>query len=172
MTALVLVGLEGGEPFDAPGPLAEDGQLVFLVDASSDVPGAFARRQKDVRTALDRNGKIIFLLGPKVAEGLATQFGCWIRAKIGLDIVPWTEARDIEPAIVADGHGNAAIRFFSGDLPIRSDTARLRAVSRVGRCSLSIGLRRRHSRAGTERAPRNNRGRATRTPRLSARLPP
>jgi hypothetical protein len=117
MSAFVFVGLDGGEPFDALGPLAEDGQLVFLVDASSDVPGAFARRQKDVRTALDRNGKIIFLLGPKVAEGLATQFGCWIRAKIGLDIVPWTEARDIEPAIVAGGHGDAAIRFFSGDLP-------------------------------------------------------
>jgi hypothetical protein len=117
MSSLVLVGCDGGEPFDAPGQLPDEGQLVFLLDASTDAPGAFARRQHDVRNALDRNGTIIFLLGSRIAGGLATQFGCWIRAKIGLDIVPWTEPREIEPALVAGGRGNAAIRFFSGDLP-------------------------------------------------------
>jgi len=117
MTASVLVGLDGGEPFDTPGPLAGCEPLVFLLDSSSDAPEAFSRRQRDVRNALDGNGEIVFLLGPRVAEGLATQFGCWIRAKIGLDIVPWAEPRDIEPTMVDGGRGNAEIRFFAGDLP-------------------------------------------------------
>ncbi len=121
MSSLVLVGCDGGEPFDTPGQLPDEGQLVFLLDASTDAPGAFARRQHDVRNALDRKGTIIFLLGPRIAAGLATQFGCWIRAKIGLDIVPWTEARDIERALVA-GRGTAGIRFFSGDLPSGATT--------------------------------------------------
>jgi hypothetical protein len=116
MSSLVLVGCDGGEPFDAPGQLPDGAQLVFLLDASTDAPGAFGRRQRDVRNALDGGGTIVFLLGPRIREGLATQFGCWIRAKIGLDILPWTHVGDVKPAAVAGG-GNATIRFFSGDLP-------------------------------------------------------
>jgi hypothetical protein len=117
MNSLVLVGCEGGEPFDTPDQLPDGAQLVFLLDASTDAPGAFGRRQRDVRNALDGEGTITFLLGPRIREGLATQFGCWIRAKIGLDIVPWTQPEDVKPAVVASGRGNATIRFFAGDLP-------------------------------------------------------
>jgi len=108
----ILVGVPGGEPFAARGVLPCADVLAVLVDSSVDVSGAFARRQHDLREALARDGTVVLLIGPRIAEGLGTQFGCWVRAKIGLDILPWLDGRPL-----ADGRvGYAALRFF-GDPP-------------------------------------------------------
>jgi hypothetical protein len=84
----VAVGIEGGEEFATAADLRPSETLILLIDAAEDVPGAFGRRQNDVRAALDGDGALVLLAGPRIADGLATQFGCWIRAKVGLDILP------------------------------------------------------------------------------------
>jgi hypothetical protein len=91
--------------------------LVVLVDSAVDADGAFGRRQNDLRSALDADGTVVLLVGPRIADGLATQFGCWIRAKVGLDILPWPE-----PRTLADGgEAYAEVRFF-GSPPASAET--------------------------------------------------
>jgi hypothetical protein len=112
-TSTIAVGLAGGEDFAAEQSCRPSGALVLLLDSAVDADGAFGRRQNDLRAALDGSGKVLLLVGPRIAEGLATQFGVWIRAKIGADIVPFQEPRELE-------NGNrayAAVRFFGRDLP-------------------------------------------------------
>ncbi len=109
----ISIGLAGGEDFAAAEQLRPNNALVLLLDAAADVDGAFGRRQNDLRAALDGDGTVVLLIGPRIAAGLATQFGCWIRAKIGLDILPWPEPRELD----SDGEAYAAVRFFAGDLP-------------------------------------------------------
>lgn len=114
MTASTIsIGLSGGEDFAAAEQLRPNDALVLLLDAAEDVDGAFGRRQNDLRAALDGDGTVVLLIGPRIAAGLATQFGCWIRAKLGIDILPWTQPRELEQG----GEAYAAVRFFAGDLP-------------------------------------------------------
>ena len=89
----------------------------MLIDASEDVSGAFGRRQNDVRAALDGDGALVLLVGPRIAAGLATQFGCWIRAKVGLDILPWHQRR----VAAEGGQAHAEIKFF-GEAPPSAET--------------------------------------------------
>src|ERR1044072_3509074 len=91
----VAVGIEGGEEFGTAADLRPSETLILLIDAAEDVPGAFGRRQNDVRAALDADRALVLLVGPCIADGLATQFGCWIRAKVGLDILPWDQPRSV-----------------------------------------------------------------------------
>lgn len=132
----IVVGAPGGEPFAARGALPPADVLAVLVDSSVDTHGAFRRRQHDVREALERDGTVVLLVGPRIAEGLGTQFGCWVRAKIGLDIMPWFDGRPM-----VDGRvGYAALRFF-GDPPrgatelARSRECLLAGVRFPGDCS-------------------------------------
>jgi hypothetical protein len=113
----VAIGIEGGEEFATAVNLRPSEALILLIDAAEDVPGAFARRQNDVRAALDGDGALILLVGPRIADGLATQFGCWIRAKVGLDILPWNQPR----ALAESGQAHAEIRFF-GEAPESAET--------------------------------------------------
>jgi hypothetical protein len=114
MTASTIsIGLPGGEDFAADEQLRPTERLVMLLDAAVDSDGAFGRRQNDLRAALDGNGTVVLLIGPEVAAGLATQFGCWIRAKVGVDIIPWAEPRELAQG----GESHAALRFFAGGLP-------------------------------------------------------
>jgi hypothetical protein len=112
-SSLVSIGLEGSSAFDTAGQLRPRDALVLLLDAAADVDGAFGRRQSDLRAALDGDGTLLLLIGPRIADGLATQFGCWIRAKIGVDVLPWSEARELE----GGGRAYATVRFFAGELP-------------------------------------------------------
>jgi hypothetical protein len=117
-TSTISVGVAGGEDFAAERPLRPE-TLVLLLDSAVDVEGAFGRRQNDLRAALDGDGTAVLLAGPRIAEGLATQFGVWIRAKIGADILPFPEPRGL-----ADGkRAYAAVRFFSGRLPEGTERA-------------------------------------------------
>jgi hypothetical protein len=126
MTASTIsIGLAGGEDFAAAESFRPSDTLVVLLDAATDAPGAFGRRQNDLRAALDGDGTVVLLIGPRIATGLATQFGCWIRAKVGLDILPWLEARELE----SGGASYAAVRFFGDRTP---DGARPLARSRDG----------------------------------------
>ena len=75
--ATVAVGIEGGEEFATAADLRPSETLILLIDAAEDVPGAFGRRQNDVRAALDGDRTLVLLVGPRIADGLATQFGCW-----------------------------------------------------------------------------------------------
>ena len=104
----IAVGIEGGEDFAAEAHIRPRDALVLLLDSAVDVDGAFGRRQNDLRAALDGDGTVVLLAGPRIAEGLATQFGCWIRAKVGLDILPWDEPR----ALADGGEAYAEVRFF------------------------------------------------------------
>jgi len=114
MTASTIsIGLTGGEDFAAPGQLRPSKALVLLLDAAADLDGAFGRRQNDVRAALDGDRTVVVLIGPRIAAGLATQFGCWLRAKVGVDILPWGRPREREQG----GEAYATVRFFGGDLP-------------------------------------------------------
>ena len=114
MTAsTVSIGLAGGEDFATPEPLRPDDALVLLLDAAGDTDGAFGRRQNDLRAALDGDSTVVLLMGPRIAEGLETQFGCWIRAKVGLNILAWPEPRELDQG----GKAYAAVRFFAGDPP-------------------------------------------------------
>jgi hypothetical protein len=113
----VAVGIEGGEEFGTAADLRPSETLILLIDAAEDVPGAFGRRQNDVRAALDGDGALVLLVGPCIADGLATQFGCWIRAKVGLDILPWAQPR----ALAESGQAHAEIRFF-GEAPPSAET--------------------------------------------------
>jgi hypothetical protein len=113
----ISIGVAGGEDFAAPEPLRPSEALVLLLDSSVDAEGAFGRRQNDIRAALDGDGELVVLIGPRIADGLATQFGVWIRAKIGVDILPFDGPRKL-----ADGTGAyAAVRFFAGSLPTNAD---------------------------------------------------
>jgi hypothetical protein len=112
-TATISIGLAGGEKFDAEQSLRPSRALVLLLDSAVDTEGAFGRRQNDLRAALDGSGKVLLLVGPGIAMGLATQFGVWIRAKIGADILPFQEPRELENG----NHAYAAVRFFGRDLP-------------------------------------------------------
>jgi hypothetical protein len=112
-TSTIAIGIAGGEDFTAERPLRPRRALALLLDSSVDADGAFGRRQNDVRAALDGDGTLLLLVGPGIADGLATQFGVWIRAKIGADILPFPEPRELE-------NGNrayAAVRFFAGGIP-------------------------------------------------------
>jgi hypothetical protein len=114
MTASTIsFGLAGGEDFASAGQLRPAETLEILLDAAVDTDGAFGRRQNDLRAALDGNSVVVLLIGPEIAAGLATQFGCWIRAKVGVDILPWAEPRALEQG----GEGHAAVRFFGGRVP-------------------------------------------------------
>ena len=109
----IAIGVEGGEDFTAADQLRPSEALIVLLDAAVDADGAFGRRQNDLRRALDSDATVVLLVGPRIAEGLATQFGCWIRAKVGLDILPWPEPRE-----QADGReAYAQIRFFGSPPP-------------------------------------------------------
>ena len=113
----VAVGIDGGEEFSTTADLRPSETLILLIDAAEDVPGAFGRRQNDVRAALDGDGALVLLVGPRIAGGLATQFGCWIRAKVGLDILPWDQ-----PRVAAEGgQVHAEVRFF-GEAPPSAET--------------------------------------------------
>ena len=126
MTASTIsIGLTGGEDFAVADQLRPSKALVLLLDTAADVDGAFGRRQNDLRAALDGDGMVVLLIGPRIAEGLATQFGCWIRAKVGVDILPWARPHELEQG----GEAYAAVRFFAGDLP---DGAQPVARSRDG----------------------------------------
>ena len=126
MTASTIsIGVSGGEDFAASEQLRPSNTLVLLLDAAADLDGAFGRRQNDLRAALDGNGTVVLLIGPRIATGLATQFGCWIRAKIGVDVLPWAQPQELEHG----GQAYAAVRFFTGDLP---DGAKQVAQSRDG----------------------------------------
>ena len=116
-TATVTVGIEGGEEFATAAELRPSEALILLIDSAEDVPGAFGRRQNDVRAALDGDAALVLLVGPRIADGLATQFGCWIRAKVGPDILPWDQPR----AIAEGGEAHAEIRFF-GEAPQSTET--------------------------------------------------
>jgi hypothetical protein len=109
----ISIGLEGGEDFAAAEQLRPSETLVLLLDASADVDGAFGRRQNDLRAALDGSGRVLLLIGPKISAGLATQFGCWIRAKVGVDIVPFPAPRRLDSGREA----YASVRFFARNLP-------------------------------------------------------
>jgi len=114
MTAsTIAIGLPGGEDFAAAVDLRPSKALVLLLDAAVDTDGAFGHRQNDLRAALDGDGTVVLLLGPRIAAGLATQFGCWIRAKVGVDILPWAQPGELE----GGGEAHAAVRFFAGTLP-------------------------------------------------------
>jgi hypothetical protein len=110
---VIAIGLPGGEDFATEAPVRPSDALVVLLDAATDAPGAFGRRQNDLRAALDGDGTVVVLIGPRVALGLATQFGCWIRAKVGLDILPWAEPHELETG----GEAYAAVRFFAEKAP-------------------------------------------------------
>jgi hypothetical protein len=112
-TSTITIGLAGGEDFTADRPLRPSRALVLLLDSAVDAEGAFGRRQNDLRAALDGDGKVLLLVGPGIAEGLATQFGVWIRAKIGADILPFPEPHELENGSEA----YASVRFFAGNLP-------------------------------------------------------
>ena len=124
-TSTISIGLAGGEDFAAPEQLRPSGALVLLLDSAVDADGAFGRRQNDLRAALDGDGTVLLLIGPRIAAGLATQFGVWIRAKIGVDILPFTEPRELENG----NNAYAALRFFGGSLP---ESAQQIARSRGG----------------------------------------
>jgi hypothetical protein len=115
--SMVAVGIEGGEEFATAADLRPSETLILLIDAAEDLPGAFGRRQNDVRAALDGDGAVVLLVGPRIAEGLATQFGCWIRAKVGLDILPLDQPR----TLAEGGQAHAEIRFF-GEAPPSAET--------------------------------------------------
>jgi hypothetical protein len=126
---MIAIGLPGGEDFAADKPLRPDDALVVLLDAANDAEGAFGRRQNDLRAALDGDGMVVLLIGPGIAAGLATQFGCWIRAKVGLDVLPWEEARELETG----GEAYAAVRFFAAQPPAGArDVARTREGELAG----------------------------------------
>ena len=112
----IAIGVDG-EDFAAEDQLRPRDALILLLDSSVDADGAFGRRQNDLRAALDGEATVVLLVGPRIAQGLATQFGCWIRAKVGLDILPWPE-----PRTLADGgKAYAQIRFF-GSPPAGAET--------------------------------------------------
>jgi hypothetical protein len=114
MTASTIsIGLAGGEDFASAERLRPTKTLVMLLDAAADSDGAFGRRQNDLRAALDGDGAVVLLIGPGIADGLATQFGCWIRAKVGVDILPWAEPHELDQG----GAGHATVRFFGGRVP-------------------------------------------------------
>jgi hypothetical protein len=115
--ATIAIGIEGGEEFAAADDLRPSETLILLIDSAKDVAGAFGRRQNDVRAALDGDGALVLLAGPRIADGLATQFGCWIRAKVGLDILPWDQPRSLNEG----GEAHARMRFF-GDTPESAET--------------------------------------------------
>jgi len=124
MTASTIsIGLAGGEDFAAAEQLRPSKSLVLLLDAATDGDGAFGRRQNDLRAALDGDATVVLLIGPRIAAGLATQFGCWIRAKIGVDVLPWAQPRELEQG----GEAYATVRFFA-----ENAQARLIARSRDG----------------------------------------
>jgi hypothetical protein len=112
--------VDGGEDFAAADQLRPSETLILLLDSAVDADGAFGRRQNDLRAALDADGTVVLLVGPRIAEGLATQFGCWIRAKVGLDILPWPEPR----ARADGGEAYAQIRFFGSPPPSAVTIAR------------------------------------------------
>jgi hypothetical protein len=126
-----LIGIPGGEDFASERRLRPSRALVLLLDSSVDTEGAFGRRQNDLRAALDGDVNVMLLIGPGIADGLATQFGVWVRAKIGADILPFAEPRALESGDVA----YAAVRFFSGRVPegaqriVRTDHGELVGVS-------------------------------------------
>ncbi len=114
MTApTIAIGLEGGEDFVADEQSPPSEALVMLLDSAADGDGAFGRRQNDLRAALSADGTVVLLIGPGISTGLATQFGCWIRTKVGIDILPWSQSHELEQ----DSEGYAAVRFFAGGLP-------------------------------------------------------
>jgi hypothetical protein len=157
MTASTIsIGLAGGEDFTAAEQLRPSNALVMLLDAAADVDGAFGRRQNDLRAALDGAGTVVLLIGPRIATGLATQFGCWIRAKVGVDILPWAQPRQLEQG----GEAYAAVRFFAGDLP---DGAQQVARSRDGELA---GVRFRGGAAKIVLAPADERLTAADVPAL------
>ncbi len=161
MTAsMISIGLTGGEEFAAAEQLRPGKTLVLLLDAAADVDGAFGRRQNDLRAALDGDGRIVLLVGPRIAAGLATQFGCWIRAKVGLDILPWARPEELEQG----GEAYATVRFFAGDLP---DDAQPVALSRGGELA---GVRFRGGAAEIILAPAPERLTAADVPALLERL--
>ncbi len=104
----IAIGIAGGAEFAATDELRPSDALLFSLDSAVDVAGAFGRRQNDVRAALDGEGALLLLVGPRIAEGLATQFGCWIRAKVGLDLLPWEQPR----VLAEGGEAYAEVRFF------------------------------------------------------------
>lgn len=112
-TETTSIGVAGGEDFATEQSLRPSRALVILLDSAVDAPGAFGRRQNDLRAALDGDGTVLLLIGPRIADGLATQFGVWVRAKIGADILPFQEPRVLESGNMA----YAAVRFFAGSLP-------------------------------------------------------
>src|ERR1044072_1387910 len=93
--ATIAIGIEGGEEFAAVDDLCPSDSLIVLIASAKDVGRACGRRQNDVRAALDGDGALVLLAGPRIADGLATQFGCWIRAKVGVDILPWDQPRSV-----------------------------------------------------------------------------
>jgi hypothetical protein len=109
----ISIGVAGGEDFAAERSLRPSRALVILLDSAVDAPGAFGRRQNDLRAALDGDGTFLLLIGPRIADGLATQFGVWVRAKIGADVLPFQEPRLMENGNTA----YASVRFFAGSLP-------------------------------------------------------
>jgi hypothetical protein len=158
---VIAVGLPGGEDFAADRPLRPEDALVLLLDAANDAEDAFGRRQNDLRAALDGDGVVILLIGPRIAEGLATQFGCWIRAKVGLDILPWEEPRELETG----GQAHAAVRFFAAQPP-----AGARDVARTRDGDLA-GVRFRGDAAEIVLAPGSEELTAAEVPTLLERLP-
>lgn len=115
--ATVAIGIDSGEEFAATEDFRPSETLILLIDSAEDVPGSFGRRQDDVRAALDGDKALVLVVGPRIADGLATQFGCWIRAKVGLDILPWDQPR----ALTGGGQAYAEIRFF-GQAPESAET--------------------------------------------------
>jgi hypothetical protein len=161
MTASTIsIGLAGGEDFAAAEQLRPIKSLVMLLDAAADVDGAFGRRQNDLRAALDGDGTVVMLIGPRIAAGLATQFGCWIRAKIGVDILPWPRPRELEQG----GEAYAAVRFFAENAPGGAEKI---ARSRDGELA---GVRFRGGEADIVLAPADERLTAADVPGLLADL--
>jgi hypothetical protein len=158
---VIAIGIPGGEDFAVDDQLRPTDALVVLLDAATDVPGAFGRRQNDLRAALDGDGTVVLLIGRRIAAGLATQFGCWIRAKVGLDILPWPEPRELETG----GEAYAAVRFFAEEPP---DSAQQVARSRDGELA---GVRFRGDAAEIVLAPAYEQLTAADVPALLERLP-
>jgi hypothetical protein len=155
MRSTIAIGVAGGEEFTAERPLRPRRALVMLLDSAVDSGGAFGRRQNDLRAALDGDGTVLLLIGPRIAEGLATQFGVWVRAKIGADILPYSEPRALENGNTA----YAAVRFFAGSLP---ESAERIVRSRAGEL---VGLRFRAGDATVVLAPLGRRAHGRRPAR-------
>jgi hypothetical protein len=158
---VIAIGIPGGKDFAVDDELRPTDALVVLLDAATDVPGAFGRRQNDLRVALDGDGTVVLLIGRRIAAGLATQFGCWIRAKVGLDILPWLEPRELETG----GEAYAAVRFFAEGPP---DSAQQVARSRDGELA---GVRFRGDAAEIVLAPAHDQLTAADVPALLEGLP-